>query len=68
MDDLCRDLESPVDRPVVNETSLEGRYTLSIKAQLDTENDFLEQLRAQTGLLIIPAQRNIDLLQFDLNQ
>ena len=63
MDDLCRDLESSLNRPVVNETGLEGEFHVEVQVPNDSkENDFPERLRKQTGLVIAPGQRTVEFL------
>jgi uncharacterized protein (TIGR03435 family) len=64
MDQICKELENFLDRPVVNETNLKGRYTLNVKASESGKNDFLARLRDQFGLDVEPAQRNIEILVF----
>ena len=54
-----------LDRPVVNETNLEGGFKLRVKSSEGQENDFQELLRDQLGLVITPAQRNVEMLVFD---
>jgi uncharacterized protein (TIGR03435 family) len=62
VDDFCRFLESRLDRPVVNETNLRGRYEFDAKSSGPGANDFLARLREQTGLVITPAQRTVEIL------
>lgn len=57
MDDLCIQLGAILDRPVANETSLEGKFEFEVKG-----GDFLAILRQQYGLTIAPDQRNLDVL------
>jgi uncharacterized protein (TIGR03435 family) len=64
MDQICKELENFLDRPVVNETNLKGRFTLNLKASESGKNDFLARLRDQFGLDVEPAQRNIEILVF----
>jgi uncharacterized protein (TIGR03435 family) len=66
-DDFCRRLERSLDRPVVNETRLEGRFAFKVEAGNTARNDFLERLRDQLGLVVTPAQRNVEILVFELN-
>lgn len=63
--DLCWVLETILDRPVVDETNWPGSFSVKVKASSRPEgggNDFLEELREQVGLVISPAQRNVDIL------
>jgi len=64
MDEFCRTLESSLDRPVVNETDLEGRYDFQVKTDIGGQNDFLERLQSQLNLVVTPAQRSIETLVF----
>lgn len=64
MDDLCHDLEGSLDRPVVNETHLEGRYRIEVQLPDDPKESFLTLLRERTGLVITPGQRKIMFLRF----
>ena len=64
MDDFCHALEGSLDRPVVNETHLEGHYRVAVQIPADSQTNFLMTLREQTGLVIRPAQRKITFLKF----
>jgi hypothetical protein len=64
MDDLCSDLETSLDRPVVNETHLEGRYRLHVQTPAGSKANFLTALRERTGLVITPGQRKMTFLRF----
>ena len=65
-DEFCHMLEGALDRPVVNETGLEGEFKFQIESNESSENDFLERLRDQLGIVIAPAQRNVEMLVFEL--
>ncbi len=62
---FCNNLESFLDRPVVNETHLQGQYKFDVKADDGPANDFLDRLRDQLHLAITPDQRRVDVLVFD---
>ena len=64
MDDFCRTLESMFDRPVVNETNLKGQFKFDVKRNDGEQKAFLDRLRDQTGLLITPDRRSIEMLVF----
>jgi uncharacterized protein (TIGR03435 family) len=64
-DDLCRTLEISLDRPVVNETNLQGDFAFRVKASDGPENDFLERLRDQLNLTITPAQRSVEIVALE---
>jgi uncharacterized protein (TIGR03435 family) len=62
VDSFCSFLERTLDRPVVNETQLRGRYKFDVKASDGPTNDFLDRLRDEVHLAITPDQRRIDIL------
>jgi uncharacterized protein (TIGR03435 family) len=64
-DKFCSTLEEILDRPVVNETNLEGDFEFRLERGKGSANDFLERLRDQLGLIITPARRNVDIIVFD---
>jgi uncharacterized protein (TIGR03435 family) len=64
MDEFCHTLESNLDRPVVNETNLEGKYDFQVRTGRGQQNDFLERLQSQLNLVVAAAQRNIETLAF----
>lgn len=57
MDDFCRTLERMLDRPVVNETGLGGAFAFHVESGQSLQNDFLERLRDELHLVVVPAQR-----------
>ncbi len=65
VDEFCRQLESVLDRPVVNETNLQGEFEFRVEHNEKEKNDFLERLREKTGLVINPGQRNVEVLVFE---
>jgi uncharacterized protein (TIGR03435 family) len=69
MEQFCRQLESNLDRPLVDETELKGRFDFELKADRDPndkelKNDFAQHLREQLHLAITPAQRTVETLVF----
>jgi uncharacterized protein (TIGR03435 family) len=65
MDGFCRFLENLVDRPVLNETGARGEFKFDVQASnpgAPGGNDLLDRLREQTGIVIEPAQRWIQIL------
>jgi uncharacterized protein (TIGR03435 family) len=68
-DDFCHDLEEDLDRPVVNETHLQGELEVDVEEPESRaegrKNDFLERLREKTGLVIAEGQRNVEVLVFE---
>ena len=68
-DDFCHDLEDGLDRPVVNETNLQGEFEVDVEEPeggvVGRKNDFLERLREKNGLVIGSGQRNVEVLVFE---
>jgi uncharacterized protein (TIGR03435 family) len=65
VDEFCQTLERQVDRPIVNETNLEGEFVFEVEASHSRlENDFLDRLRDELGLVIVPARRSVEILVF----
>ena len=64
-DEFCQTLESRLDRPVVNETNLQGQYAFSAEASPTGKNDFLDRLHDELGLVIESTQRNVEVLVFN---
>ncbi len=64
VDEFCKMLEWGLDRPVVNESKLDGKFNFEVSApalsQQPPPHDFVERLREQLGLVIVPAQRNVE--------
>ncbi len=65
VDEFCKMLEWDLDRPVVNETKLDGKFDFEVKdpglsAQRLPKGDFVQRLRDQLGLVIAPAQRYVE--------
>jgi uncharacterized protein (TIGR03435 family) len=65
MDDFCEALERKLDRPFVNGTDLEGEFAFRVEPSQEENSDFLDRLRDQLGVVIAPAQRNVELLVFN---
>ncbi len=62
LDDFCHTLEMGLDRPVVNETNMQGQYAFQLKSAAGAHNDFLDRLRDQFNLSITPAQRRVEVV------
>jgi len=62
---FCDTLESVLDRPVVNETGLEGNFEWHVEPEGGLGNDFVERLRDQLGLSVAPAKRSVEIIVFD---
>jgi uncharacterized protein (TIGR03435 family) len=64
-EEFCHLLEGQLNRPVVNETNLQGEFMFSADRSEGSGNDFLERLRDQSGIVITPAQRTVKILTFE---
>jgi uncharacterized protein (TIGR03435 family) len=64
-DEFCHLLEGQLNRPVVNETNLQGEFVFSAESSQGAGNDLLERLRDQSGIVITPAQRRVEILVFE---
>ena len=62
VDSFCEMLEEALDRPVVNETHVEGEFKFHVKSSGREANDFLVRLGEETGLVIAAGQRNVEML------
>ncbi len=65
MEEFCHTLERNLDRPVVNETNLDGKFDFQVQTGRVPQNNFLERLRTQLHLVVTPAQRNVETLVFN---
>jgi uncharacterized protein (TIGR03435 family) len=61
MEEVCRLLEKPLDRLVIDETQLKGRYGFEVH-DAHTTDEFLQKLREQIGLVLTPDRRNVTML------
>jgi uncharacterized protein (TIGR03435 family) len=71
VDEFCDMLERTLDRPLINETKLDGRFDFRVPdpefaPQELPKRDFVERLRNQLGLVIAPAQRSIETVVYRL--
>ena len=62
MDQFRQDLERGLGRPVIDETGLDGVYDLLIQGNAKNTEEFIRMLREQTGLVLTPATRGIEIL------
>jgi uncharacterized protein (TIGR03435 family) len=62
MADLCKALERHFDRPVIDETGLEGSYDFQVGGESDSEH-FFEMLRDDLGLQVKPGKRDVTFLR-----
>ncbi len=65
VDEFCGALESALDRPMANETNIQGEFKINVDGGAGHENKFLEHLREQLGLVLTPARRKIDIIVVD---
>jgi uncharacterized protein (TIGR03435 family) len=62
MDDFCKTLEQGLDRLVVDETGLDGRYDIALLGGHAGASKLLERLPTELGLHLTPARREITML------
>ena len=62
MADLCKALEMHLDRPVVDETSLEGSYDFQVVGGGNNNETFFQVLRDDLGLQVTPGKRDVTML------
>ncbi len=62
MDLFRQDLERGLGRPVIDETGLEGIYNLEVHGNVKDTEEFIRMLREQTGLVLMPATRSIEIV------
>jgi uncharacterized protein (TIGR03435 family) len=60
--DFCKELEKGLDREVVDETHLTGRYDFNVVREDRARDEFFDMLREQLGLALTPEQRDIPML------
>ena len=62
IEDFCKVLENGLDRKVVDETHLTGRYDFDLVWGDRTRDEFFNLLREQLGLALTPEQRDVRML------
>lgn len=65
VDEFCRMLEQNLDRPLLNESKIEGSFDFNISeldpaAKQPRKGNFVERLQDELGLVITPEQRNVE--------
>ena len=60
--DFCWTLEEGLDRPVVDETHLTGRYDFEVNQGDHTQDEFFAMLAGQLGLVVTPGVRNVSVV------
>ena len=59
---LLTELEKRLDRPVVNETGLEGKFDWGLSYEADNRDSLIRAAREQLGLVLIPKRQPIEML------
>jgi uncharacterized protein (TIGR03435 family) len=62
MEELCQLLESGLDRPVIDDTRLTGRYVLKVHSEVVNTRDFLRLLCEKVGLVVTSERRDVPVL------
>ncbi len=62
IEDFCKELERGLDRKVVDETHLTGRFDFDVVRGDRTLDEFFDILREQLGLAVTPEQRDVPML------
>src|SRR6185295_9835944 len=62
MEELCRLLESGLDRPVIDDTGVTGRHVLKVHSEAVDTRDFLRVLCDKLGLVVTSERRDVALL------
>ena len=62
VEELCQVLESGLDRPVIDDTGLTGRYVLKMHTGVVDTRDFLRVLCDQLGLTATSERRDVPVL------
>lgn len=61
MDEFCNMLELELNRPVVNETDVDGEFRFQVTAN-GVDKVFLERLRDELNLTVFTAQRSVEVV------
>jgi uncharacterized protein (TIGR03435 family) len=65
IDQFRKSLEYHLGRPIIDETGLEGTYDLEVHGHASSDEEFLRMLCEQTGLVLTPETRNIEILTLE---
>jgi uncharacterized protein (TIGR03435 family) len=60
--ELCDMLEGALDRPVVDETGIEGRFQIRLAGTAASNEEFFRMLDEQFGLVLTPGRRTVTTL------
>lgn len=62
IEDFCKELENGLDRKVIDETHLTGRYDFNVVRGDRSRDEFFDMLREQLGLAVTPERRDVPML------
>jgi uncharacterized protein (TIGR03435 family) len=62
MKEFCNVLEKGLNRPVIDETGLKGRYDFEVRGDIHTTDEFLQALRERLGLVLTPKRQKVKML------
>jgi uncharacterized protein (TIGR03435 family) len=68
IEDFCKELEEGLDRKVIDETHLTGRYDFNVIRGDRSRDQFFDMLREQLGLAVAPEQRDVQMLVVRSNE
>ncbi|WP_158821069.1 TIGR03435 family protein [Granulicella sp. S156] len=60
--EFCSTLEQSLDRPVVDESQLQGRYSFELRREKLSRDQFFERIQKELGLLVSPGEREVAML------
>ncbi len=60
VDELCRILETGVQRPVIDRTGYQGHLEISIQRNTLDRKQFFDKIKADYGLAIMPARAEVE--------
>jgi uncharacterized protein (TIGR03435 family) len=67
MSAICNLLTRTFDRPVIDETGLEGRYTFELEWKAGDQESLVKAIRERLGLTLAEDRRKVDVLLVDRN-
>ena len=59
---MCQLLESGLDRPVIDDTRLTGKYALKVHSEVVNTRDFVRVLCDKLGLVVTSERRDVPVL------
>jgi uncharacterized protein (TIGR03435 family) len=57
--ELCETIEDGLDRPLIDETGLDGTYAINVQTDVTTTAAFLRALSDKLGLVATPGRRDV---------